>query len=85
MCGIEVASYVCLVVAVLLLPCSTNMCGKDCRKQVASMHSRSAKKSDGGYWLLYINMFPSMGGSGQCGGRIGCGMCVRRSMRYMLR
>ena len=65
MCDIEVASYVCLVVAVLLLPCSTNTCRKDFRKQVASMHSRSAG-SDGGYWLLYVNMFPSMGGSGQC-------------------
>ena len=84
MCGIEVASYVCLVVAVLLLPCSTNMCRKDCRKQVASTHSRSAK-SDGGYWLLYVNMIPSMGGSRQCGGRLGCGLCVRRLMRYMLR
>ena len=84
MCDIEVASYVCLVVAVLLLPCSTNTCRKDCRKQVASMHSRSAR-SDGGYWLLYVNMFPSMGGGGQCGGRLGCGLCVRRLMRYMLR
>ena len=84
MCDIEVASYVCLVVAILFLPCSTNTCRKDCRKQVASMHSRSAR-SDGGYWLLYVNVFPSMGGSGQCGGRLGCGLCVRRLMRYMLR